>query len=145
MLIELHPTHSQCNAVSRTPIKRDGLLFFIESMNYTKLQAGKAKQTLSKTVQYKSRYLTLDAFIRLLVDEGRTPCKQEVDKIKPLNSRAHSRANNEKQEDHERKIREAGKKWIYSLDKDELSMAIGAFEYAYAMYLVALQQGTTSD
>ena len=116
------------------------LTVFTVAMNYSDMQSGLAKKVLTKFVRHKDQILRMAELIDRLVTEGRTPEESEENRIKPMTSRAFSRADNLEQDEHERKIKAAGKKKVYSLVyRDGRIMDIGAYEYAYAKYLHALK------
>ena len=104
------------------------------------MQSGLAKKVLKKPVRYKEMIMMMATLVHRMVADGRTPEASEEVRIKPMSSRAFSRADNLEQDEHERKIKAAGKKKVYSLVyNDGRIMEIGAYEYAYAKYLHALK------
>jgi hypothetical protein len=119
---------------------QEGLEPFLKSMGYASLQAGAAKNALTTAVRYNGRVVMRDALIRQLIRDKRIPTMREEDRIKPLSRMAHFRANNSQQDEHQKKIKAAGKMAVYSLESDDLQLTLGAYEYAYARYLYALHQ-----
>ena len=119
---------------------QEGLEPFLKCMGYASLHAGAAKKALTTAVRYNGRVLMRDALIRQLIRDKRTPTMREEDLIKPMSRTAYFRADNREQQEHEQKVKAAGKKAIYSLDSDDLQLQLGAYEYAYASYLYAMHQ-----
>lgn len=118
----------------------ESIMVFTNAMNYSAMQAGLAKKVLTKFVRHKDQILRMAELIDRLVTKGRTPEESEENRIKPMTSRAFSRADNREQDDHERKSKLAGNKKAYNLvSADGYCLPLGAYEYAYAKYLHALK------
>lgn len=130
----------RAKAELETSLATEKLTVFTKALNYPTLQAGQARKALSKQLRYQGEVMTLADLIVKLVDAGRKPCIDDVDKYHPMTRRAFNRASQIEQENHERKVREGGKVRHYTLQsEDGLSMEIGAFGYAYAWYLFSMK------
>lgn len=119
---------------------QEGLEPFIKCMGYKSLHAGAARKALTTAVRYNGQIVMRDALIRRLIRENRTPTMREEDRIKPMSRMAYFRADNREQQEHEKKVKEAGKKAVYSLDSENLQLELGSYEFAYASYLFALHK-----
>lgn len=98
----------------------------------TSMQKANLLKALNKNVQLDGKLVTRKEFIEDLVDAGNTISTREENKVKPMSKRADFRANQQEQDEHERKIREAGKKTVYSLGSYDITKT----EYDYAEYLI---------
>lgn len=128
------------------------LSLFTAAAKYTPMRAGQAKKALSKQWRYEGSVLTLAELVKQLVVKGRTPHVAEEDRIKPMSRMAYHRTDNGEQRAHERKVESAGKQSVYELcSSDGRSLNVGAFGYAYAVYLIGMttaqasQECTTSE
>lgn len=123
---------------ARAALLNEKLTRFTTAQAYTALKSGQAKKALSSSCIYANDLMTQAVLVETLVAAGRVPVKCEVDKIKPMTRRAFNRADNDEQRAHERKIEEAGKKTLYTLNShDGFEMDVGVFGYAYARHLIA--------
>lgn len=105
---------------------------FIQASGYSAIRVGQARKALTAPVRHEGRVMASFEFVDALVALGLPIKSEEVDRIQPMNSRAYNRADNREQEAHEKRIRDGGKKTVYTLG----GYGIGAFEYAYANYLI---------
>lgn len=123
------------------------LTVFTTAAKYNAMRAGQAKKALGNRFRYEGKVLTLAELVNQLIVCGHTPHIAEEDKIKPMSRKDYSRADNGEQQAHDRKVKSAGKKSVYQLSSsDGRSIDVGAFGYAYALYLIALKTGeTTTD
>jgi hypothetical protein len=98
----------------------------------TPLQAGRAKVTLTKLVRYAEfGVLSRSEFIQRLVEQNVVLEEIQVPRIKPMSRLASHRANQQEQDAHERKEKEAGFKPHYSVGDYEVTQA----EFLYACFL----------
>jgi hypothetical protein len=106
---------------------------FTTAAGFSALKAGQCKKALMRFVEHEGVIQKSFEFVERLVARGNTTRTSLVDKIQPMSSTASDRADNDEQRAHERRIEQAGQKTIYHLGL----YAVGAFEYAYANYLIA--------
>ena len=104
---------------------------------FPKMQAGKIKKNLSTQVRFSDvGVLTKQQRIEYLHEQGilETSTIQE-NKIKPMTRTQFNRADQRTQDAHEKRVREAGKKTTYLVNKTDL----GKTAYDYANYLISLK------
>lgn len=107
---------------------------FLDSSGYTALKKGKAKSVLIKPTRFEGVFMSQLEFVEKIISHGYVTSSEEVNKIQPMSRMAYFRATNEQQAAHEKKIKLAGKKTVYSLSHDIYSYDIGKFEFDYANY-----------
>jgi hypothetical protein len=133
-------------AESRERLLDQDLAAFSVAMNFSAMQSGMAKKVLKKWVRYQGKILETARFVEILIAEGRVPRASEEDRIKPMSRMAYFRADNNEQDEHERKIKAAGVKKVFDLvSSDGRSMRIGDYGYAYAQYVRALKAGANVE
>ena len=101
------------------------------------MYAGKARTVLNNHIRWDDRVMTSQAFIEAQVIRGYIPRIVQEDRIKPMSRMAYFRADNEEQRDHEAKIKKAGKKDVYRLEKEGSTFTVTMAELKYAEYLIA--------
>lgn len=112
---------------------------FFENVGYSVLQAGQAKKALLAPVRMDNETMPSHEFVRKLLADGHSPNSTMQDRIKPMTRMAFFRADNREQQAHEQRIKDGGKKTVYSIGTFEA----GAFEFAYASYLT--RQSSIAD
>ena len=111
--------------------EREDIDGFDEGMN--RLKRGQVIKALNKKISASGKIISRKALVRKLIEEGKPTSTSEVDKIKPMSRRQDFGANQQEQDAHARKIKEAGKKTVYSVGGYDL----GKTAYDYAEHLKA--------
>jgi len=101
-----------------------------------KARAAKAAKALEKLINYNGTVMTRREFVEALVKEGYWVKTRQEWKIKDMSRLRFFRASAMEQSEHERKQIEAGKKDVYTLEKDGLSYTVTLAEYNYACDLL---------
>lgn len=105
-------------------------------MRESKLLRAKAENFLNRLTREGSEVITHAEWVRRRIAEGYTPRIKMVDKIQPMSRRAFFRADQQAQDAHERRVREAGQKAEYSIwNTIGKGYVISKFEYDYAQQL----------
>lgn len=107
---------------------------FITQAGYSPMLAARARKSLQQLVRHEGAVVTSYAFVQALIAQGLEPNTREEDRIKPMSRMAEFRASNEEQQAHAKRVRDGGKKTVYSIGDYDVS----SFEHAYAGYLATL-------
>ena len=102
---------------------------------------GRAISALNKEVNYKGKVTTIKELVRSKVKNGETTSTEEEDKIKPMSRIAYFRADNKRQAEHDKKVKEGGKVTVYYVGNTNL----GKTAYDYANHLIVKQQSSNSQ
>lgn len=110
---------------------------WLSTTKFTPMQAGKAREALLKEFLYCefNQSLSRSEFIEKRIFLGDKPETREENKIKEMSRMAYFRASGQEQDDHEKKIREAGTKTVYSIGNYDVTKA----EFDFANYLISIQ------
>jgi hypothetical protein len=103
------------------------------------LAKGRLATALGKQVRLKGKADTVKNHVRALVSDGAKTESYEEDRIKPMSRMAFFRADAKTQEEHEKRVREGGKKTVYLVEGFDL----GKVAYDYANFLIAKKADTT--
>lgn len=98
----------------------------------TPMQLGRTIAALNKAVQVDGKPTTIKAVVKKLVESGELTSTELHDVIKPMTRLQSFRANQQEQDAHEKKIKDAGKKTVYYVGDYNL----GKTAYDYAQYLI---------
>ena len=98
----------------------------------TPMQRANILKALNKNVTLDGALTTRKKFIEDLVDTGKTTSTREENKVKEMSRGASFRANQQEQDEHEKRMREAGKKTVYALGGFDVTK----IEYDYANFLI---------
>lgn len=93
---------------------------------------GLAVKALNKQINHKGKATTVKQLVRDKITAGEQTSTEQEDKIKPMSRIAYFRADNKQQSEHDRKVKEAGKKTVYYVGNTDL----GKLAYDYANYLI---------
>ena len=104
----------------------------------TPMQRANILKALNKNVTLDGVLTTRKKFIEGLVGAGKTTSTREENKVKEMSRRASFRANQQEQDEHERRMREAGKKIVYALGGFDVTKT----EYDYANFLIGKETDT---
>jgi len=98
----------------------------------TPMQRGKAISVLSSRLRIDGKIDTVKNHIRDLVAQGKLPSTREENKIKDVSRRRYNQMDNREQAEHERKVKEGGKKTVYQVGDYEVSK----IAHDYAQHLI---------
>ena len=104
----------------------------ISADDYSALERGKIKTTLMVVSSGDGVSMSRAEWVEKWMDEGAKVGSREENKIQALSSRAFMRADNFEQAAHEKKIRDAGTKTVYSIGEYVVSKS----EYLYAQAIL---------
>ena len=98
-----------------------------------------ALKTLNKPIRVNGLTVTRKKMIKDLIDAGATTNTREENKVQPMSRKRFNRATQAEQDAHDRRIKEAGTKTVYTIsypEKPESWYVITKTEYDYASYLI---------
>lgn len=98
----------------------------------TPMQLGKTITSLNKAVQFEGKPTTIKAIVKKFVESGELTSTEQHNVIKPMTRTQFNRANQQEQDAHEKKIKDAGKKTIYYVGDYNL----GKTAHDYAQHLI---------
>jgi len=99
----------------------------------TPMKRGKIVSTLNKPIMFSGKRYTIKEKVRELVKDGKAELDTfQEDVIKPMSRTAFNRATQKEQDAHERRVKEASKKTVYTVGGYDM----GKTGYDYAVYLL---------
>ena len=91
-----------------------------------------AIKTLNSNVNYNNQITTIKDVVRNLVANGGKTSTEEVNRVNNMTRTQYNRADAKQQAEHERRVKEGGKKTVYYVDNHDL----GKTAYDYANFLI---------
>lgn len=95
------------------------------------MQKGRILASLNKQLRFDGKVMTIKDKVKEIIAEGGELRTEQENIIKPMSRTRWNRADNKQQAEHERKIRDAGKKTVYYVGNYDL----GKTAYDYARFL----------
>lgn len=90
---------------------------------------------LDQQLFVSGKLMTRRQMVEFLLAEGWKPIATEIDRVKPMSRIAFFRADQWAQDAHEARIKAAGKKTVYSMQRDDRIYDITKIQYEFALSL----------